>query len=337
MARVERTKKGLIAVAKEANVSIATVSNSINRPEMVSEATRTRVLEVIERMGFIPNVAAAALRRGTNRLIGFVVPDIANPFYSEIARGVTAAADEHRYGVILCNSQDDPDRELAQLRMLAEHRAIGALVVPLTADNDRLEGLSALGTHLVLIDRTAEHGCSVSIDDVLGGRIAAQHLIDTRGPRFVLVNGPHGISQCADRKQGAINALDDFDPSAELVEYEVPEMTANEGTRVVNQILNGPPPDGILCTNDQLAIGVIRGLAEHGFSVPDDIAVVGYGDLAFAADAPISLTTVDQPKYDLGRAAVEILLAEIRDGRSGAHQHAVKVFEPTLVIRRSAP
>lgn len=347
MSRATSRQVGLTAVAKEAGVSIATVSNTLNRPEVVSPATRARVLAVIEQLDFVPNSAAASLRRGSNRLIGLVVPDITNPFYSEIARGVTAAADDHRYGVILCNSRDDPARELDQLEMLAEHRAAGALVVPLTADVKRLARLRNLGTHLVLIDRTAEDGCSTSIDDVLGGRIAAEHLIETTGPGFALVNGPHSIPQCADRRSGALEALaavsapaptagaaDRTPPS--LAEYEVPEMTTESGVAVVERILAGPLPTGILCTNDQLAIGVIRGLADHGIRVPHDVAVVGYGDLATAADAPIPLTTVDQPKYALGRAAVEMLMGEISE-KENSHHHSTSVFRPSLIVRESAP
>lgn len=328
---------GLTAVAREAGVSIATVSNTLNRPDLVSPATRARVLAAIERMDFVPNTAAAALRRGNNRLIGLVVPDITNPFYAEIARGVAAAADDHRYGVVLCNSQDDPQRERDQLEMLAEHRAAGALVVPLTADDRRLERLRGLGTHLVLIDRSSESGCSTSIDDVLGGEIAAQHLIDTRGPDFVLVNGHASIPQCADRRSGAEKALRAaVGPDARLTEFEVDEMTTEAGVAAAARILEGPLPSAVFCTNDQLAVGVIRGLVHAGVAVPSDVSVIGYGDLAIATDAPIPLTTVDQPKYELGHAAVEMLMREIRQDPA-AHEHATNVFRPTLVVRESAP
>jgi len=337
MARSSSSPIGLLAVAKEANVSIATVSNTLNRPDVVSAATRARVLAVIAKMDFVPNTAAASLRRGSNRLLGLVVPDISNPFYSEIARGVTAAADRHRYGVILCNSQDDPARELDQLEMLAEHRAAGALVVPLTADRRRLSRLRSLGTHLVLIDRESSDGCSTSIDDVLGGRLAAQHLIDTRDANFVLVNGSPSIPQCADRREGARAALSasGYDPDS-LVEYEVNDMTTDAGVEIAEQLLKKELPSGIFCTNDLLAIGVMRALASHGVAVPDKVAIVGYGDLAPAADAPIPLTTVDQPKFALGNAAVEMMLSELNE-KDEAHRHSGTVFRPTLVVRKSAP
>lgn len=337
MARPQRGRVGLTAVAKEAGVSTATVSNTLNHPDVVAAATREKVLAVIARMDFVPNTAAASLRRGSTRLIGLVVPDISNPFYSEIARGVADAADRHRYGVILCNSQDDPARELDQLEMLAENRVAGALIVPVTADRKRLARLRSFGTHLVLVDRDSPDGCSVAIDDVLGGRIAAQHLIETRGPGFVLVNGSLSISQCADRREGARAALSaaGVDPDS-LIEYSVDEMTTVAGVRVAAQLAERHLPTSIFCTNDLLAIGVMRGLATQGVAVPDRVAVVGYGDLSNAVDASISLTTVEQPKHALGIAAVEMLLAELND-KDDAHRHSTQVFRPTLVVRVSAP
>lgn len=131
----------------------------------------------MSRLDFVPNEAAASLCRGANRLLGLVVPDITNPFYAAIAAGVTSEADQRGYGVVLCNSQDDPAHELKQLQMLGQLRTAGALVVPVTADYSRLNRLRELGVRLLLIDRSAalREGCSVSIDDVLGGHLAVQH------------------------------------------------------------------------------------------------------------------------------------------------------------------
>lgn len=337
MSPSERARVGQRAIAEEAGVSVATVSNTLNRPDVVAPETRDRILEAMHRLGFVHNEAAASLKRGTNRLIGLVVPDITNPFYAEIARGVTAAADAAGFGVVLCNSDDDADTERAQFETLARLRAVGALVVPLTADLERLSRLRGVGTHLVLIDRVADahDGCSAAIDDVMGGEIAAQHLLTTAGPSLVLVNGPSSIPQCADRRRGVRQAVE-----GRVRELVVDEMTAGAGRQAAVAFLDGLDgadlPDGIVCTNDQLAIGVIRGLAERGIAVPHDIRVIGYGNLAIAADAPVPLTTIDQPKNALGRAAVGLLLDEIEQG-DGVHHHITSVYRPTLVIRDSAP
>ncbi|MBD8104592.1 LacI family DNA-binding transcriptional regulator [Plantibacter sp. CFBP 8775] len=335
---------GFAAVARLAGVSNATVSNTLNRPEIVAPATRERVLAAIEELDFVPNRAAATLRQGTNRLIGLVIPDIANPFYSAIARGVTEAAAELGYTVALCVSHDDPDLELRHFEMLAEHRAAGALVAPLTADASRLAQLRRVGSRLVLMDRTAPEGtgCSVAIDDVHGGELAVAHLLgrpaQASDGSIVLVNGDLAIPQCADRREGARNAFiaAGLDPD-DLREVTVDEMTVDAGRIAGRRIAaRTPRPTGVFCTNDQLALGVIRGLDDGGLTVPDEVSVVGYGDLALAADGRVPLTTVEQPKDELGRVAVEILLAELGADRA-AHEHVTRTLEPHLVVRESAP
>ena len=344
---VERARRqiGQTDIAKAVGVSVGTVSNTLNRPELVAEATRTKILQAMKRLDFVPNEAAASLRRGTNRLFGLVVPDITNSFYAEIASGVAGAADALNYGVVLCNSGDDPARELVQLQMLTELRVAGALVVPLTADPVRLTRIRDFGTHVVLIDRVADthDGCSVAVDDVLGGDLAFRHLLATRGQHLLLLNGQHSIPQCVDRRRGAIQALVRAGASADdLREVVVGEMTRRAGHDAAVRLiaehtrLGTSLPSGIFCTNDQLAIGVIRALHEHGFNVPQTTAIVGYGDLVIALDAPVPLTSVGQPNDAVGRSAVEALFAEVSD-TAQAHVHASRVLQPTLVVRESAP
>lgn len=337
---VRSKPSGLFAVAELAGVSIATVSNSLNRPEIVAASTRERVLAAIQELGYVRSSAASALRRGTSRMIGLVLPEITNPFYSAIADGVADAAEEYGFSVGLCVTRDDPARELRHFDLLAQQRAVGALVVPLSAEPSRLASLREVGTHLVLVDRIAERdeGCSVAIDDVLGGRLAIEHLLAQRGPRLALVNGSRAIEQCENRRAGARKALRrrSVDPEG-MVEVTVEEMTIKAGRSAGHRLAEALPLDGVFCTNDQLATGVIRGLADHGVRVPQDVAVVGYGDLALATDGPLPLTTVAQPKALLGRAAVEKLIQEVADQAGAAHQHSATLFQPSLVVRESAP
>jgi len=326
---------GTAAVARLAGVSTATVSNALHRPEKVLPATRQKVFDAIQQLEFVPNRAAAALRQGTSKLIGLVIPDIENSFYSSITRGVTEEAAKRGYTVALCVTNDDGDVELECFAQLAELRAAGALVVPRSADSTRLHRLEAVGTHLVFIDRAeGDNACSVVIDDVTGGELAVKHLIDRHGPRIALVNGPTEIPQCADRREGALRALAESGLSAEnCVEYSVDDMTIEAGYEI-GESLGQHPPDGIFCTNDQLAVGVMRGLRSKGLDVPREVGVVGYGDLSLATDGVVQLTTIRQPKQELGRAAVSHLLAEISKPQS-PHERVSVVFEPELVIRDS--
>jgi LacI family transcriptional regulator len=338
--RREGSVTGQVEIAKAAGVSAATVSNTINKPHLVTASTRKKVLTAMRRLDFVPNEAAASLRRGTNRMLGLVVPDITNPFYAAIAEGVTSEADRRGYSVVLCNSRDDPAHELNQLQMLGQLRTAGALVVPVTADYSRLNRLRELGVRLILIDRKAalSDGCSASIDDVLGGRMAVGHLLELKGPDLVLLNGPESIAQCHDRREGARAAYADagLDPQR-LRELRVPNMDVQQGRQAVTRLLEDDAlPQSIFATNDLLAWGAISKLMAAGLQIPGDIAVVGYGDLAIAENLPVPLTTIEQPKTELGRAAVEMILAEI-DQNENLHRHSTREFQPRLIVRESAP
>lgn len=327
-------------VARAAGVSLGTVSNTLNRPHTVSERTRKKVLAAIKKLDFVPNEGAASLRSGTSKMLGLVIPDVTNPIYAEITKGVADAAEAAGYAVILFNTDDQPDRELRQLEMLARHRSAGALIVPRKADERRLERLRNLGLHLVLIDRAAsEHdGCSVSIDDVRGGLLAGTHLLESGRRRIVFVSGPALVPQAAGRLEGLRRALAaaHLDPDG-YVEVDLEDTSFADGEHAASQIAEMVDrPDGVFCINDQLAIGVIRGLARHGISVPTDISVVGYGDSAIAESGPVPLTTIRQPMVDLGRAAVGQLLSEV-DEPAEEHHHSSTVFIPSLVVRSSAP
>ncbi|WP_350347566.1 LacI family DNA-binding transcriptional regulator [Agromyces sp. G08B096] len=326
---------GFAAVARLAGVSPGTVSNTLNRPEKVAAATRERVLAAIEALEFVPNRAASALRLGSSKLIGLVVPETTNPFYAAIASAVSEEAARLGYLMALCVSHDDPDLELASFNALAEQRAAGVLVVPLSADRDRLRRLRMVGARLVLVDRTAdpEEGCSVAVDDVRGGRLAVEHLVDSGCSSIVVVNGDLDIPQCADRSAGAHAAA--AAAGVQLREVVVERMTVEAGAQA-GAALASDPPMGVFCANDQLAVGVITALTDAGVRVPEDVAVVGYGDLEIADIGRVPLTTVEQPKARVGRAAVDALAAELSTDAE-QHEHVAAVFAPRLVVRRSAP
>ncbi|MEU3851192.1 LacI family DNA-binding transcriptional regulator [Streptomyces sp. NPDC029554] len=319
-------------VAAAAGVSVSTVSNVLNRPERVNARTAERVRVAVAELDYVPHPGAAALRTGRAGAIGLVLPDVTNSFYARIARGAADAAYDHGHALVLCHSGDDPEREQGYFGMLVGQRAVGVVVVPLGADPGRLARLRERGIPLVLADRAMpdRDGCSVSVDDIAGGRIAVQHLLDSGARDILVVNGERGIRQCADRYQGARQAVRSR-REARLDQVVAERMTVAYGTDIAHGLKD--LPDGVFCTNDFLAAGLCRGLTERGVRVPEDVRVVGYGDLDIADFGATTLTTVRQPVEDLGRAAVEMLLDEI-EARAD-HVHETRVFAPRLVLRDS--
>lgn len=319
-------------VAAAAGVSVSTVSNALNRPERVSAATAARVRAAVTALDYVPHPGAVGLRNGRASAIGLVLPDIANSFYARIARGAAAAAFDHGHSLVLCDSGDRPDREQDHFALLVRQRAAGVVVAPQSADPDRLDRLRRHGIPLVLTDRTmpTAAGCSVAVDDVAGGRLAVDHLLEQGARSVLVVNGGREIRQCVDRLQGARQAVR-ARRGARLEQIVVETMTVAAGAEAARR--QDTVPDAVFCTNDFLAVGFCQALSDRGLRVPRDIRVVGYGDLDAATLAAVPLTTVHQPVEDLGRAAVELLLDEIEAGDE--HAHETRVFGPRLVLRDS--
>jgi LacI family transcriptional regulator len=327
-------------VAARAGVSLGTVSNVLNRPDIVAEPTRSRVQAAIKQLGFIRNESARQLRAGRSRTIGLVVLDVANPFFTDVARGVEDEASASGLAVILCNSDDQQAKETSYLELLEEHRVQGILITPVSAADDRLARLQRRGTPVVLLDsRSPTRGqCSVSVDDVLGGELALGHLIDGGHERLAFVGGPMGIRQVADRREGALRALQQAGGGEdELQTIETPALNVAAGQRAGAALADLPAarrPTAVFCANDLLALGVLQEMTARRIKVPESIAIVGYDDIDFAAAAAVPLTSVRQPRQQLGRTAAQLLLDEALS--EGSHQHRQVVFEPELVIRRSS-
>jgi LacI family transcriptional regulator len=326
-------------VAARAGVSVGTVSNVLNRPERVAEETRTRVQLAIIALGFVRNEPARQLRAGRSRTIGLLVLDAANPFFADVSRGAEEAAAHAGLAVILCNSGQDAAKESAYLNLMAEQRVQGLLLTPVDADPIRLSKLVERGMPVVLLDRRAEGAgmCSVSVDDISGGELAVSHLLEMGHERIAFIGGPTTIAQVKDRLQGARNALARAgrDPES-LVSIITTSMTVAAG-RGAGERLGGLPvkrrPTAAFCGNDLLALGLLQEMIRQGLDVPNDIAIVGYDDIEFAAAAAVPLTSVRQPRHLLGKTAADLLLEETQDPQN--HIHRQIEFEPDLVVRAS--
>ncbi|WP_104528974.1 LacI family DNA-binding transcriptional regulator [Blastococcus saxobsidens] len=323
-------------VAGRAGVSVGTVSNVLNRPETVSEGTRQRVLDAIADLGFVRNESARQLRAGSSRTVGLVVLDIANPFFTDVARGVEEVVEAAGLSLILCNTDDRRERESAHLAVLAEQRVHGVLITPTAELNDDIAALRARGVPVVLLDRRAAdtHQCAVATDDVLGGRLAAEHLVERGHRRIAFVGGHAELPQVRERHAGVAAAVDEA-PGSELTVLSPDELTVAGGREAASRIIGIPAarrPTAAVCANDLIALGMLQEMVRHGVSVPDDFAIVGYDDIEFAAAAAVPLSSVRKPRHELGRRAAQLLLDEARDG----HRHEQPVFEPVLVVRESS-
>jgi LacI family transcriptional regulator len=320
-------------VAHAASVSPGTVSNVLNRPERVRTETRMRVQRAIDLLGYRPNRHARMLAGGRDRGIGIVVHDAGNPFFARLADAVAETAEARGFSVVMSSSRADESRQEAALRLLLEHQLSGILLTP-GVRPPRLTELAA-GTPVVLLDYPGDKSqCSVRSDDVLGGRLAGQHLIDLGCRRLAFVGGPRRVRQHRDRAAGMRHAMRTTSGVEPLKIISVAEDTVTEGLAATAEVAAQIDTiDGLLCGNDLLAFGLIKGLADQGIRVPDDIKIIGFDDIDLAAFISVPLTTVHQPIALMGEAATELLLDEILNPD---HRHRQRAFKPQLVVRASA-
>ncbi|GAA5114242.1 LacI family DNA-binding transcriptional regulator [Alloalcanivorax gelatiniphagus] len=325
-------------VAELAEVSLGTVSNVLNRPDRVSIGTRERVERAMVELGFVLNDSARQLRMGRSNTFAYVMLDATNPFFTDVARGIELAAEKADLSLFLCNSDGRDTRENAHLAHLQQQRVDGILITPVDPDAPDLARIVRQGTPVVIVDRASVGGsfCSVTVDDRLGGRMAVEHLVDRGHTRVAYVGGPDSIGQVRDRLEGARGAWHDAGlPAGDLLHVRTDALSFEEG-RVAGERLAGLParsrPTAVFCANDLVALGLLQQVVSTGQRVPEDLAIVGYDDIAFAAGAAVPLTSVRQPRQLLGRAAAELLIEEVNDP---VHEHQQVEFTPELIARTS--
>ena len=324
-------------VAALARVSLGTVSNVLNRPERVSAGTRQRVEQAMAELGFVRNEFARQLRMGTSSTLAYVMLDATNPFFTDVAQGIELAAEKANVSLFICNSNNSGTREESHLGHLMQQRVQGILLTPVDPEADTIDLVAERGVPLVIVDRTRNDTrfCSVAVDDVLGGRLALEHLIDLGHLRVAYIGGPDSLGQVRDRLAGAREAWSAAGlPAEDLVVLPTAALSVADG-RGAGERLAGIPartrPTAAFCGNDLVALGLLQQVIGSGRSVPGDLAIVGYDDIEFAAAAAVPLTSVRQPRQELGRTAAELLLAEADPD----HTHRQVLFRPELIARGS--
>lgn len=326
-------RAGVKTVAERAGVSVGTVSNVLNRPESVAEETRQRVEAAMAELNFVRNASARQLRAGESTVVGAIVLDLRNPFYTALARGIEDRLLADGLMLMMASSDEDPDRERRWLRLFAEQGIRGLLVTPSKDTAEHLAAVSSLGIPAVLLDSHSSSFASVGADSVSGARQAVRHLLEQGHRRIAHLSGPEQLEQSRERLQGAREAVVEagLDPEAVLIVRHLPTMSADDGQRGFIEVMASEQdaPTAFFCINDIVALGVMRELRLRRMEIPRDMAVVGYDDVTFASELMTPLTSVRQPMHQIGWTAADILL-------SGAAPDHHELFRPELIVRESS-
>jgi LacI family transcriptional regulator len=316
-------------VARLAGVSVGTVSNVLNRPEVVSQKTQDAVEAAMAQLHFHRNATARNLRSGATTTVGAVVSDVSNPFYTELLRGIEDRLDSDGLSLIIGSSDGEPERERRLLRMLAEQGVRGVLITPMDSTFERLAELDRIGLASVLMDAEPGQLPSVGVDSVRGGRLAVDHLLEQGHRRIAFLAAAATMRPSELRLRGATEAVTaaGLDPAEVLQVIHLEHPNASAGEAATAQLLDSDrPPTAVFGVNDIVALGALRALRERGVRVPEEVSVVGYDDLFLDTELAVPLTSVRQPMRELGWAAADLLLT------GTPHE----LFTPELVVRASS-
>lgn len=318
-------------IAAAANVSVATVSRALQRPEIVSETTRQHIHDVVKRLGYTPNALARNLRTARTRLIVALLPDIANPFFSEVIRGIEQVAHESGYSVLLGETQSSLVREQAYADMVAARQADGIITMSHRVPAIPIQGRPPVVNACEYVKDSQIS--SVYVDNVAAAGIAVDYLAMLGHRDIAFIGGPSSSPICVDREQGYRLALQRADVPVNAALMAVGDFSIEAGERAIELLLSqGQSFSAVFCANDEMAIGALRALSSHGLRVPEDVSVVGFDDIRFARYTTPALTTIAQPKNTLGREAMAMLIELLNDPAVPPRK---RVLSADLVVRGS--
>jgi LacI family fructose operon transcriptional repressor len=321
-------------VADAAGVSTATVSRVLANKPHVRQEIKARVMEVVKALNYRPNRVARSLRSRQSTIIGLIVSDIENPFFQQVGRAVEDAAHEHGYSVMLCNNDEDPDKEQRYLHLIRDENLAGIILSPTRQTADNFSATSELNIPMVVIDRRVSNA---EVDNILINNVQAAHTITIHliehGYRRIGAIFGMGSTTGRERREGFVRALreHDFQPSNDLVKYANPRE--EDGFNATMKLLQlSEPPDAILTSNSLLAAGVLRALRESQKAIPEEIALASFDETTWAKLVEPALTVIEQPTYEIGRTATELLLKRIKDPK---RSHREVILKAKLIIRQS--
>lgn len=317
-------------VAKLAGVSPSTVSRVMNNTARVDEEKRKRVLDAIEATGFQPNELARALFKQSSKIIGVIVSSIVNPFFSEMVRAIEEEAFEHGYRILICDSNGNVEKEKINIHMLNQMKADGLIMMAQGEQTSQV--VKECQMPVVVIDRRVSGDnviASVYSDHYIGGKKAAQHLLDCGCKNIVCVRGPQNASSGKDRYAG----YRDFCLEKGMEEQTIDgDYSYDESLEVANVVLERyPNVDGIFACNDMAAFAICKVLQENGYRVPEDVQVIGYDNIMFSRLFAPEITTIHQPIKEMGQLAVQIIVKHI----NGEDYKKDNNFDVELIERQS--
>ncbi len=313
--KITRVKATIKDVAKEAGVSIATVSRIVNDIHgQYNEKTKKGVVETIEKLGYQPNAIARSLRNRKTRTIGFMVPGLQS-FFAEILEGVQSVARKKGYSIVLCNTDYDPKQEEAYVVNLLERRVDGVIFTSGVMKDEHILRLKEEGIPIVLIEKFMENSDipAIVIDNILAAKKAVKHLLSLGYRNIGYISAPLELVPLRDRFEGYKQALLEsgvpYDSSVVYIEKTIKKEDLRSGYKIMKRILQqGNFPRAFFIVSDTLAIGAIKAIKDFGMRIPDDIAIVGFDDIDIASFSDPPLTTMIQPKYQMGVKGMERLI-----------------------------
>jgi len=322
-------------VAAHAGVSSATVSHVINGTRYVSDTVQEQVQRAMRELDYHPNALARSLRSGQTHTLGMILPDSANPFFAEVGHSIEIAAFEARYSVILCNTENDFEKESLYIDVLTNKQVDGMIFVATGERSDSLKNLVEMKIPTVVMDRDFS-GLELDVvlaDSFQGGVLATQHLISLGHKRIGCIAGPSSINPSSRRLAGYKQALQAANLAIEPDLIMNGDFHPESGWEIGRAMLSQRnAPTAVFASNDLMAMGVLRAATELGLHVPDDLALVGYDDIELASYTNPPLTTIKQPKVEMGLATLNFLLGRIKDKQAAPQRALLPV---SLVVRGS--
>jgi len=323
-------------VAKIAGVSVGTVSNVLNELDTVTDANKAKVMDTIKSLGYKPNKIAASLSKKKTMNIGLIIPDVSSPFYSDLINGVTETLDAQGYNVFLCSSRDDIDKETKIINDLLSMWIDGIILIPVYSDKRIIKEMETINIPLVLVNREIKGWTrDIVIFDNFGGAYEATNfLIKNNHKKIIILDGPNYSRSFEDRLLGWKTAMEENRLFNENMIFRG-DFSVESGYDMMMESLNELAEiDAVFASSDLIALGALNALEEKNIKVPDDISIIGFGDIYLSKFLKPSLTTIRRPFYNIGKTAVSILLEKIK-GKSDDERFKKFVIKGKLEIRNS--